>query len=256
MRQNRVKARLKAGETVFGCFVRYAQPSVVELMGYCEWDFVLFDAEHSTLEPKDCEDLVRAAELMDLPALIRVPANLQPVILRYMDTGALGVHVPMIDSRAEAEAAVRSVKYFPRGKRGLAAVRPADYAQRGSLRQYVQEANAETLVVLQIETRGGVDALAEILEVEDVDVVFIGPSDLSHALGEPGDVQHPNVQEVLNRAAERILASGKPLGMMVGHAEAARAWRDRGARYITVGLEPLVAKGCREYLDAVRPVDR
>src|SRR5258706_15852619 len=152
MRTNTAKAKLKAGYVIFGCFVRYPDGSLVEVMGYQPWDFLVFDGERGVLEPRDCENLVRAAELRGITPIVRVPTNLPPQILRLMDTGPLGLHVPWVNSPEEAEAAVRSVKYHPRGQRGLAGGRAADYGQAGSLGDYTKLANAETLVVIHIET--------------------------------------------------------------------------------------------------------
>lgn len=103
--------------------MRYPDAGLVEVLGYQPWDFIVFDGEHGTLEPRDCEHMVRVAELCGVTPIIRVTTNLPPTILRFMDTGAQGLHVPWVNSAAEAEAVVRSVKYHPRGIRGLTGVR-------------------------------------------------------------------------------------------------------------------------------------
>ncbi len=249
---NTLKTKLQAGETVYGCFVRYPDAALVELMGYMGWDFLVFDGEHSTMEPRDCEALTRAAELRGVTPIMRVPINAPATILRFMDTGVQGLHVPGIENGAEAEAAVRSVKYHPRGNRGLAGVRAANYGQAGSLGDYVAQANAQTLVVLHIESAQSVAALPDILAVADVDVAFIGPTDLSHSLGLPGQLDHPQVQAVIQRAVELITASPAALGTMVANAAAARQWQARGARYIATGLEGLIGSATRNYLQTVR----
>ena len=252
MRKNTTKAKLKAGETVFGCFVRYPDASLVEVLGYQGWDFIVFDGEHGTLTPRDCENMVRAAELREVTPIVRVTTNQPPVILRYMDVGAQGLHVPWVNSAAEAEAAVRSVKYYPRGIRGLAGVRAADYGQVIPLSEYVQQANAETLVVIHIETVEAVERLPEIVAVDGVDVIFIGPTDLSHSFGVPGQPQHPTVQEAMQRVVETVAASNAALGIFVSNAAAARQWRERGVQYIAVGLEALLSQAIRDYLTAAR----
>jgi len=101
------KAKLDAGETVFGCFVRYPDAGLVEMIGYQGWDFVVIDAEHGTVEPRDCEHMVRACELRNVTPMVRVTTNLPPIILRYMDTGAQGLHVPWVNS---ARSLIRSVR--------------------------------------------------------------------------------------------------------------------------------------------------
>jgi 4-hydroxy-2-oxoheptanedioate aldolase len=252
VRTNATKAKLKAGETVFGCFVRYPDPTLVEVMSYQNWDFIVFDGEHGTIEPRDCENMVRAAELRNVTPIVRVPTNQPPIILRYMDTGAHGLHVPWVNSGAEAEAVVRSVKYQPRGIRGLAGIRAADYAQQGTFAEYVQTANQETLVTIHIETMEAVQRLPEIVAVDGIDVIFIGPTDLSHSLGVPGQPQHSSVQDAMQQIINTVKDSDKALGIMVTNADGARQWQERGARYITIGLESLLAPAMRGYLQNVR----
>jgi 4-hydroxy-2-oxoheptanedioate aldolase len=252
LQPNKTKAKLKSGETVFGCFTRYPDATLVEVLGYQGWDFIVFDGEHGTIEPADCENMVRAAEVRGVTPIIRVPMNVPAVILRFMDTGAQGLHIPMINSKVDAEAAVRSVKYLPRGNRGLAAVRAAGFALAGPLGQYVVESNAETLVVIHIETIDAVEQLPELITVDGVDVIFVGPNDLSHSLGVPGEVQNPKVQAAIERIAETVAGSKLALGIMVANADLARQWRDRGARYITIGSDSLLSPACRNYLKAVR----
>ncbi len=252
MRHNLTKEKLKKGETVYGCFVRYPNAALIEVLGYCGWDFIVFDGEHGTIEPADCEQMVRAAELQNVTPIIRVPVNQPHVILRFLDTGAQGLHVPMVRSAADAEAVVRSVKYQPRGARGLAAVRAADYAQKAPFGQYVAQANAETLVAVHIETEDSVERLPEIVKVDGLDVIFLGPTDLSNSLGFPGDLQNPKVQGVFQRFVETLAGAEAALGIMVPNAEAARLWKSRGARYIAIGLEGVLNPACRNYIKAVR----
>lgn len=254
MRPNTTKAKLRAGETVFGCFVRYPEPALIEMLGYYGWDYLMFDGEHSTISPRDCENLCRAAELRGVSTLVRVPVNQQPIILRYLDTGVQGVMTPMINSVADAESAVRSVKYPPRGARGVAGVRAADYGQVQpfSFKDYIARANDETMLVAQIETAAAVEALPDIVRVPDVDVLFIGPTDLSTSLGVPGELQHPKVQEAFSRIIEVVTASDKALGILVPNAEAARQWMGRGARFILIVVDALLGPACRTYLNTLR----
>ena len=252
MQTNITKAKLKAGQTVFGCFVRYPDATLIEVMGYHGWDFIVFDGEHGTVEPRDAEHMTRAAELRGVTPIVRVPTNTPPTILRFMDTGAHGLVVPWVNTAAQAEAAVRAVKYHPRGMRGLAGVRASDFAQASPLGDYVQKANTETLVVLQVETLEAVENLSAILQVPDVDVIFIGPNDLSHSMGLPGQVQHPQVQATMQRIADLVTKSDKALGLMIQSAETAKQWRDRGARFISINFETILRPATLTYLQAVR----
>lgn len=246
------RARLRAGDCLYGCFLRYPDPGVAELLALQGFDFLVLDGEHGTMEPREAENMVRGTDVRGVPALVRVPANEPPVILRFMDTGAIGVHVPLVSSAEDADRAVRAVKYGPRGARGLTGVRAAGYGQRESLAEYVERANAETLVVVQIETRAALDQVAEIAAVDGVDVVFVGPTDLSNSLGVPGQLSHPIVEEAYRTVADAVRASPAALGVLVAGEPGAAEWRDRGATYIAVTVDSLVARSARALLAAVR----
>lgn len=248
---NRTKAKLKAGETVHGCFIRYNDPNLVEIIAGLGFDFLVFDAEHATIEPRDCENLVRAAELRGVSPFVRVTTNTAPVILRYADTGVQGIQVPWVNSVADAERAVQAVKYSPRGTRGLASTRAADFGLKVPVAEYVVQANTETLVVAQVESSEAVDQVSRIARVEGVDVVFIGPTDLSNSLGHPGDPSHPKVQDAMERIIKGA-GSAAALGIFVSNAHDARAWRERGARYIVTSLDPILRGSISNYLDAVK----
>ena len=252
MRENLTKRALREGKPAFGCFVRYPDPTLVEIVCHFGWDFLIFDGEHGTLEPRECENLVRSAELHDVTAIVRVPVNQPHVILRLMDTGAQGCQVPWVQEAADAERAVQSVKYGPRGTRGLAGVRAADYGERGSLGEYVRSANEETLVIVHVESAHAVERVEEIAATDGVDVVFLGPTDLSHSLGVPGETGHPLVLEHLERAAAATLAAGKVVGVTVSDAETAKAWMQRGARYVTTGVDPLLGAGSSAFIGHLR----
>jgi len=251
MQTNNTKAKLKRGETVFGCFVRYPDASLIEVLGFQAWDFLVFDGEHGVLEPRDCENLCRAAELRGVTPIVRVPTNMPHHILRLMDTGPLGLHVPWVNSALEAEAAVQSVKYYPRGQRGLAGVRASGFGQAGPLGEYTAQANAETLVVIHIETLQAVEAAAQIAAIDGVDVVFVGPTDLSQSLGVPGQTQHPTVLAAIDRVIEAVAPTSAALGIMSTNAQAARQWQARGARYITITLDALLTPAVKEFLKTV-----
>lgn len=254
MQPNKLKAKLKAGETVWGCFVRYPEATLAEVLGYYGWDYLLLDAEHSSLTPRDCENLARACELQEMTPIVRVTTNQPPVILRFLDTGVQGVQIPMINSREEAEAAVRAVKFHPRGNRGLAGSRPANFGQTQpfSFKEYTAQSNAETMVIAQVETAQAVEALPEIVQVPDIDVIFIGPSDLSHSIGLPGEVNHPEVQALFDRIVEVVKPTGIAIGTLVPNVESALKWQERGARYLMITMEAILGPACRSFLQAAR----
>jgi 4-hydroxy-2-oxoheptanedioate aldolase len=252
MLQNTTKERLRSGDTVVGCFVRYADPALVEFLALQGWDFLVFDGEHGPLEPRDVENLARAAELRGVTPIARVTTNQPPVILRFLDAGVHGIHVPWINTAAEAADAVRAAKYHPQGNRGLAGVRAADFGQSEPLAEYVRRANDETLVVVHIETSQAAEQIDDYLAVDGIDVLFLGPTDLSHSLGVPGQTGHPDVQKALERVADAVVGSGTALGIFVRDADSAQRWHERGARYLATGVEGLLHAACADYLDRAR----
>ncbi|HWE63452.1 MAG TPA: aldolase/citrate lyase family protein [Chloroflexota bacterium] len=252
MGPNAVKRKLAAGETALGIFVSFDAPFLLEIFGYCGFDFLVIDAEHGALDPHHVEGMVRAAEGTDATPLVRVPQNSPQILLRYLDVGPQGVLIPWCQSAAEAEAAVQSTRYYPEGRRGLAGVRAAKYGVGQPLPDYVQQANAELMVVVQIETTTALDALPEMLQVPGVDVFFIGPNDLSQSLGYPARPDEPVVQEAIGHALDQIMRAGKTAGIMVRNAQEAQRYRDRGVRFITISVGSLVASAARGYLATVR----
>ena len=184
--------------------------------------------------------------------IVRVTTNDPPTILRFLDTGAHGVHVPWVNSVAEVERAVQSVKYTPRGIRGLAGSRASEWGINEPIGEYVKRANRETLVVIHIETQDAVDAVDEYIAIDGVDVLFLGPTDLSQSLGHPGDLKHADVVRAMERVADAVVGSGKTLGIYAGTVDMTREWLDRGARYFTTSLEPFLRDGMRAHLRDVR----
>jgi 4-hydroxy-2-oxoheptanedioate aldolase len=252
MGPNAMKRKLAAGETVQGIFVGFDAPFLLEIFGYCGFDFVVIDCEHGALDPHNAEGLVRAAELSGATPIVRVPQNIPQILLRYLDVGPQGVIIPWCQSAAEAQAAAQATRYHPEGRRGLAGVRAAKYGVGQALPDYVREANAELMVIVQIETAATLEALPEMLQVPGVDVFFIGPNDLAQSLGYPGRQDEPVVQEAIGRTLDLIHGAGKTSGIMVRNAPEAQRYRERGVRCITVSVGSLVSAAARGYLATAR----
>lgn len=249
MIHNPTKAKLATGAAVFGCFVRSPDATFAEFVATAGWDFLVFDGEHGMVTPADVGNLARACEVRGVTPIARVSMNQPSIILRCLDAGAAGIHVPWVNSAEEAERVVRSMKYGPRGLRGLAGNRSTDWMANAEV---TARANAETLTVIHIETGEAAEEVGDLIEVDDVDVLFIGPSDLSHSLGVPGDQGHPQVIATIRRVAEAVTNSDKTLGIYAGTPEAVTAGLELGARYFTTGVESLLAPAMRSFLAAVR----
>jgi 4-hydroxy-2-oxoheptanedioate aldolase len=252
MRKNLTKAKIQAGETAYGVFVNVSNPSLVEIVGHLGFDFALIDAEHGPMGLESCEEMIRAADAANTTPLVRIAMNIQQNILRFLDMGALGVQLPMLNNKADVENVVRSVKYRPEGGRGLAGVRANNWGLAGPLGEYVQEANRETLVIVQIETLDAVENLKEILTVPNIDVVFIGPTDLSQAMGYPGQMKHPEVQGLIDRLVKEIHAAGKATGTVAYDAETLKLRKEQGFKFIVYNIVAMIVKSGREYLQLAR----
>ncbi|GIX07433.1 MAG: 2,4-dihydroxyhept-2-ene-1,7-dioic acid aldolase [Candidatus Poribacteria bacterium] len=230
MRENRLKRQLEAGETVIGTFCILPSATAMEALGLAGLDFLILDTEHGPLTIETCEDLVRGAECGGATPIVRVADNRPELILRALDIGAGGVQVPQVGSREEALRAVRGAKYAPIGERGVSIfTRAGGYV---GTPDHPQRCNAEQLVIVHIEGVRAVENLDEILSVDGIDVIFLGPYDLSQSLGITGQVDHPRVRETLVTCTERARAAGKFVGSYAKDAEMARWLASIGVQYI------------------------
>lgn len=250
MRRNRLKAILESGGYSAGVIVGAADEQLVEVLAMSGFGHIFIDCEHGHMSIREAEALVRAAEAVDVPAVVRVPANEPDVILRHLDTGALGVTIPQVNTVEDAERAVRATYYHPMGQRGLAGTRAASYGLAGSLAEYTAQANEQLMVTGLIENVRAIDNLPDILKVEGLTAITIGPADLSQSLGHPGDRHHPEVQQAIDEIINQALAAGKPVGVNTSSGEDAKAARERGCQITSVSSWGLLAGAAREYLAA------
>lgn len=224
-----VKRKLEAGEVVFGSFVKLDAPAIVELYGIAGFDFVILDAEHGCYTHAGLENMIRACERMGMSSVIRTPDAGEANILHVLDSGASGIQVPSLRSAAEVREVIRKAKYWPLGERGSArACRAAGY---GTLPDYEQRANRETLVSVHVENKEMVEDIEALCAVDELDVLFIGPGDLSASLGHPGDAAHPDVVAAIDRVIE-VAAGRKHIGTVVANAAQLESYVARGVRYI------------------------
>ncbi|MBI4306678.1 MAG: 2-dehydro-3-deoxyglucarate aldolase [Chloroflexi bacterium] len=216
-----MKARIKAGEPVFGVSVMYPSPQIVEMIGEHGFDWVMIDCEHGSMSPESAELMCLAAERRGMTPIVRPETNRPEVLMRYLDRGAMGLQVPHVNTKDEAIAAVRATKYYPLGDRGLArGQRSTGFGiTGGSIAGYTEWSNRETLVCVQIEEKEGLGNLDQILTVDGVDVFFIGPTDLSQSLGYPGQRDHPIVKKAIDEAFAKIHKAGKASGTPGGADE-------------------------------------
>ena len=252
MKPNRMKEKLSAGEPAFGVSVMIPSPQVVEMIGAAGFDWVLLDCEHGTLTLESVELMAMAAEACGITAIGRPQTRSAEHILQILDRGVMGVQVPHVNTAEEARAVVAAVKYHPAGRRGLAAgTRAAAYDAHGTLAEYVKAANDATLIAIQLEDALAIENIDALLAVEDIDVFFIGPSDLSQALGHPGNPKAPVVAHAIESSLAKMRAAGRTPGMPAS-ADNVRELLGKGVRYVYTHLPRLLQASGKTYLQSAR----
>ena len=228
----------------------HARPSHVE--GYDRADWVLIDCEHGTINPETVETLAMAAQANGITPIARPRTRNPADIQQVMDRGVLGVQVPHVNTVAQARAVVDAVKYHPIGKRGLAAgTRPANYGYGITQSEYVEEANRESLICVQFEDKEAIDNADDILKVDDIDVFFIGPSDLSQSMGFPGRYDEPSVARAIGSTFDKISKAGQIAGTP-GNADKISSVLNRGVLYTYTHASKLLASGADVFFSAAR----
>jgi 4-hydroxy-2-oxoheptanedioate aldolase len=246
-----LRSRLLARETLLGCFLTSPTEPSVELLGLEEFDFLVIDTEHGFFSIESVERMVRAADTSGLPAIVRVPnCQASADAGRALDAGAAGTLFPRADGAAAVRGAVESVKFAPIGKRGLAGVRANRYGAV-PLDHFVVEANDSTAVLIQIETAGAVNSLAEIAAEREIDLLFVGPNDLSQALGVPGQYGDPRYRAAVERIGSTARESGKGAGIMLKRVDQVPELAGLGYHVFTTSDRSLVSQSARAWRAAV-----
>ena len=252
MSENALKAKFAKGEVALGPFVNIASGAMIEIAAYAGFDFVILDTEHGPLDIQTCETLCRVAEGVGITPIVRVRENEPTQILRALDIGAAGVQVPQICTRADAEAVVKAAKYAPLGMRGVSPyTRAARYFSDGAA--IFERLNASSMLLVHIEGVQGLENLEDIIAVPGLDVIFLGPYDLSQSLGIPGQVSDPRVVDRMKKAADLINGAGLTVGTFPDSPEAAKRWIDAGVRYVSLSVDTgIYLQGCRQMVQGVR----
>ena len=206
-----LRKRLMNKEVLLGTFQKLNSPAVTEMIGQAGFDFVIIDTEHANFSCGEVENLVRAADSVGLGSIVRVKDANGVEILHALDSGAEGVQIPDLETVEQAEQALRATKYYPLGSRGMSmAQRSAMYGGWNGEQKYVPFSNENSLVVAHVENVYMADHVDELLALPQLDVVFVGPGDLSQSLGKPGQLNDPEVQAVVGRRWACIVPTSRP----------------------------------------------
>jgi len=236
--RNEFKHAIRAGKQQIGLWVSLANAYSAEIVAGSGFDWLLLDGEHSPNDPATLVSQLQAVAPYPASAIVRPAWNDKVLIKRYLDVGVQSFLVPYVSSSAEARAAVEAVRYPPRGIRGVAGTTRA--SRYGRIADYAKRAEDEICMLVQIETRAGLEDLDAIARTDGIDGVFIGPADLAAGLGHLGEIGHAEVQSAIKDAIGRIRACGKPAGILATDEPSARRYIEWGTTFTAVGLDAMI----------------
>jgi 4-hydroxy-2-oxoheptanedioate aldolase len=224
-------------QPLVGTFSAIPHPVAVEVVAQAGPDFLCIDWEHSQIGRERIEDLIRAADVHRVPAMVRVPGHAPEAIAAVLDAGAAGVLVPRVSTEAQARAAVSATRYPPLGQRGVGPGRAAAYGYR--IPDYLAKANEEIVLAIQIETAEGLANIAEIAAVDGVDVIFVGPGDLSVSIGALGPEGKDKLDQAIKSIVRVALDAGRTVGLFRPAADDIAAWSATGISFFVLASDTM-----------------
>lgn len=236
---NGFKSALAKGDMQYGCWAGFADAYATEMLATAQFDWLVIDGEHA---PNDIRTIMAQLQVLSgkhSHPVVRLPMGEAWLIKQVLDAGAQTLLIPMVESAAQARTIVSAMRYPPQGIRGSGAAL-ARASRFSDIPDYIATANAQMCLLVQVETCAGIEALDEILQVEGVDGVFIGPSDLAADMGYSGDSNAAPVRDVIKAALARIATSDKAAGILAVDPDVAQTYRDWGAQFLAVGIDVLM----------------
>jgi 4-hydroxy-2-oxoheptanedioate aldolase len=231
-----IRDRVRNGEVMCGVGANLGSSLTVEMIGAAGFDWTWIDLEHGTQDYSELIPQMQASSIHNAPPVVRIAWNEAPRFKRVLDLGAAGIMVPYVTTAAEAKRAAESMRYPPEGIRGVAKFnRACGFGQ--DFGNYFAESNRNLLTVVQLETTQSVQNAAEIAAVDGVDVLFIGPLDLSVSMGMADNYEHPDFLKAMDRVAEACRAHGKAAGILVPKLDYMEKWISKGFTFLVVGTD-------------------
>jgi 2-dehydro-3-deoxyglucarate aldolase/4-hydroxy-2-oxoheptanedioate aldolase len=255
MRVNLTREKLLKGGTALGCALQvYRSPEIARTFAAAGFDYVFIDLEHGSFNLETAQDMIVAANSSGITPIVRVAELLYSLVARLLDSGAQGIILPRVEDPRILEEALSWMRFPPQGKRGYG-VNPTmiGYEAR-SFGEIIEHQNRNTLAVVQFETQTAMDRADELLSLKGVDIAMVGPADLSISLGVPGQFEHPTLISTVEGLIEKCNKYGVAPGIQVRTAALAKAWIDRGMRFVGAGGEHgLLLDKAKETVAQLRP---
>jgi 4-hydroxy-2-oxoheptanedioate aldolase len=247
---NKTKAKLRQNLPVYGVISTSDDPQLAELLGIAGFDFYMLDAEHALIDQTQAIHVIRACELTDITPLVRIGSKDPKLVLQYLDAGMMGIMMPGLESVEEVQMLVNAIKYSPAGKRGMGISRASGYtAYTGTTApEYINFSNEETMVIIQFEDDKLLEKFPAMCAVPGLDACVVGPRDLSLNMGFPEGANHPEVQDVIDKAIAIMKNVGISAGITAGTRADAAKQVARGANMILAASQALVLSGSKEFL--------
>jgi len=231
------RGRCTDGATTVGTFAAIPHPVAIEVTAAAGVDFICIDWEHAQISRERIEDLVRAADVHGVPAMVRVPGHAPEAIAAVLDAGAAGVLVPRVSTADQARAAVQATRYPPIGARGVGPGRAAAYGYR--IPDYLSAANKQLLLAIQVETAEGLSNIDAIAAVDGVDVIFIGPGDLSVSIDAMGPAGAKKLNEAIEKIAKAAIHAGRTAGIFRPSPDDIGTWAKTGIRFFILASDTM-----------------
>ncbi|MDR1785826.1 MAG: hypothetical protein LBR23_05095 [Spirochaetaceae bacterium] len=252
MVDNKLKKIFARGEAALGSFITCNAPDLVEIYALAGFDFVIIDNEHGPMGQESSQHLIRAAECRGITPIVRIPNSDESTILHILDVGAHGIQIPQVNDAETAQAIVRRAKYKPAGSRGVAFPRAADYGLT-DLGAYFEHENSEVMIVTHCENTLCLENLDAICQIPEIDVIFLGPYDMSQSMGITGQVTHPRIEEAAKKVVATAKKYGKVAGIFAGNGSAAKERAKQGFQYVAVGVDTtLFGAVCKQEAQAFK----
>jgi len=233
-----IKGKILDKQMVLGTFLMELDtPGIAQILKNAGLEFVVLDMEHGGFDINTIKKMARYCKGADLLSIVRVPVGQYHYVARALDAGAKGIIVPMTETAEQISDVVQFAKYYPHGKRGTAFGIAHDDYRVSEVTQTMQQANAETLVVPLIESAKGIENLEEIIQVDGVDLIWVGHFDLSQTLGIPGQFKHPLFVDAMEHLIQTCKKYNKPCGRLVPNIQEAMYWREKGFSCISYGSD-------------------
>jgi 4-hydroxy-2-oxoheptanedioate aldolase len=258
LKTNKVKQTLKNGGICFGTMLRILHsPHAVPLCAAAGWDFIILDTEHNDYNQETFSAFCLTAKYEEITLLARVPDKLYHQLAKPLDLGVEGLVIPRVESRDEVRQIIDAVKYAPVGNRGASISAPITLFRSADAVEYLGWANRETLIVIQIESENAVEKADELVSVEGVDAVLIGPFDLSQSMGIPGQTSHLRMVDACKRVIDACNRHQVAAGIHLSSFDAVSQWVKEGMRFITYSYDiKLLMDASRDALKQLRSIAR